>query len=385
MIELPVSIGEALDKLTILDIKIEKIQDDRKNDVKYEYNILLEKLKIYIEKYNFYYKILKKVNLDIWEMQDNFRYSDKINKINLCLKIIEDNDCRYRIKKKINNICNSLLKEQKGYNIKKAFVLTHVGLGDNITSIGMVRYLSTIYDEVLVVCKTNNKKNVELFYNDDLSIKIMDVDFDNKISPNCGFSKEEFNKITNNYDTYLCGVHNLENKKFDSNQIPYSFYKQLNIPFDKFWEYFHIPNNTFSKELFNNLKQIFNINYAFIHNKFSGGTAFSIDTIEKKLNLNKDNLIFLNPNVNCYDKNHKFYKIAEKYIGHNLIHYVDLIKNADYNILSDSSFFCLAINLEISNNNNYYISRNKRNYDNLYISENIFKGNNKKIFKCLNV
>ena len=58
-INLPVSIGEALDKLTILDIKLEKIKDNKKIDVQKEYDILYNKLKIYIEKFDFYYIILK--------------------------------------------------------------------------------------------------------------------------------------------------------------------------------------------------------------------------------------------------------------------------------------------------------------------------------------
>ena len=40
---LPVSLGEAIDKLTILDIKCHKITDKRKLDVQKEYNILYEK------------------------------------------------------------------------------------------------------------------------------------------------------------------------------------------------------------------------------------------------------------------------------------------------------------------------------------------------------
>ena len=43
-IELPVSLGEALDKLTILDIKKEKIKDERYKDVEYEYSLLHDKL-----------------------------------------------------------------------------------------------------------------------------------------------------------------------------------------------------------------------------------------------------------------------------------------------------------------------------------------------------
>ena len=40
ILSLPVSLGEAIDKLTILDIKCEKIKDNRKIDVQKEYNIL---------------------------------------------------------------------------------------------------------------------------------------------------------------------------------------------------------------------------------------------------------------------------------------------------------------------------------------------------------
>ena len=102
VIDLPVSLGEALDKLTILDIKREKIKDDRLKDVEYEYNLLYEKLKEHINTNNYYYSILKKINLNIWEMQDDFRYNNK-NKNHLCLAIIEENDRRFRIKKKKNN------------------------------------------------------------------------------------------------------------------------------------------------------------------------------------------------------------------------------------------------------------------------------------------
>ena len=88
VIDLPVSLGEALDKLTILDIKREKIKDDRLKDVEHEYNLLYEKLKEHINTNNYYYSILKKINLNIWEMQDDFRYNNN-NKNHLCLAIIE--------------------------------------------------------------------------------------------------------------------------------------------------------------------------------------------------------------------------------------------------------------------------------------------------------
>ena len=43
---LPVSLGEAIDKLTILDIKCAKIMDERKLDVEKEYTILYDELRV---------------------------------------------------------------------------------------------------------------------------------------------------------------------------------------------------------------------------------------------------------------------------------------------------------------------------------------------------
>lgn len=377
-ITLPVSLGEALDKLTILDIKMGKIQDDRKKDVKKEYSILYEKLEIHINKFKFYYRILKEINLSIWEMQDDFRYNDNDDdKKKLCMKIIDDNDRRFRVKKKINNLMQSSLKEQKGYHPKKAFVLTHLGLGDNITAIGMVRYLSTCYDEVIVVCKENNRKNIELFYEDDDSIKILAVENDRNISPRYGYNLDLFKEMTKDYTVYACGFHNLQGKKWGS--IPFSFYTQLDLDHQHFWNYFHINKLDISVELYEGLK---GMDYAFIHNTSSNGQVYSIDFVEDKLKLNKNELLFINPNINCYDETHKYYELAKSFIGHRLPAYTSIIENAKYNIFSDSSFMCMAINLEIKNDNNFYVSRSKHSYP-LYEPEYKFKNVNRKIFQHL--
>ena len=94
-IELPVSMGEALDKLTILDIKMKKITDARRADVEKEFNLLSSKLEKYKEEYIFYYNILLSINESIWDMQDLFRDSkDPQEQNKLCIKIIKENDNR---------------------------------------------------------------------------------------------------------------------------------------------------------------------------------------------------------------------------------------------------------------------------------------------------
>ena len=372
VIQLPVSLGEALDKLTILDIKMEKLKENRLKEVKKEYNVLFDNFKSFVEEHSFYYSILKKINLKIWEMQDEFRYnSNENNKTELCKKIIIDNDRRFRVKKKINDVTNSFLKEQKGYKQKKAFVLTHLGLGDNITAIGMVRYLSTCYDKVIVVCKKKNEKNVKSFYNDDKDIEIYSVLNDTKISVNFGFSIKKFNEITKDMDVYLCG--NCHNKKNKIYSLPFSFYDDAKISTSTFWDYFYIPDSEFSNRLYKILEG--NINYVFIHNTSSVGKVFSIEHIEKKLKISRNDILMINPCYNIYDYNHKFYDIANKFINHKLIDYTKTIINAEYVIVCDSSFMCVALNLEIKTDKCFYIARRNRSYAHLYNDKYIFDKN----------
>ena len=358
-INLPVSMGEALDKLTILDIKLEKIKDNRKHDVQKEYDILYNKLKLNVQKYDFYYKILKQVNLDIWEMQDDFRYNSG-DKNKLCLKIIDENDRRFRIKKKINDIANSSLKEQKGYKPTKAFVLTHLGLGDNITSIGAVRYLSTCYDKVLVVCKEHNKKNMELFYSDDETIQIYPVVNDEYISPRFGFSYEKFKEMTKNMDLYMAGSHCLTKNPEPYTDLPFNFYRDMGINDKYFREYFHINIPQESKSLFNKLNEVGN--YTFIHNYASTGEVFKIEKMEKQLGFNKNHTLVVNPCINMYNKNDPFYILAQSLINHPLPFYIDIIINANKVIMVDSSFFCMAINLPLISKEIYLKSRENRDY-----------------------
>lgn len=362
---LEVSLGEAIDKLTILDIKKQKIHDERLAFVEKEYNILYQELQHYILKHKYYYDILLDINKTIWEKQDVFRYNNQNNN-QLCIQIIDENDRRFRVKKKINNLCNSELKEQKGYQHKKAFVLSHLGLGDNINCIGAVRFLSTLYDEVYVVCKNKNRKNIEMFYSDDPDIKIISVENDNCISPKLGFNYQEFVKITENMDLYLSGTHLYYKNHSGFNNLPFNFYTDFGINHNIFWKYFHINIPHKSHELYNIVKDY---NILFIHNTCSSGIVYDIDQI---INIDKNDYLIINPNINIYNINDPKYSIANIFVNQLLTHYVDTIINSKYIILSDSSIFCLSLQLPIKTDNCYYVSRDNRNYEHLYFKENGF-------------
>lgn len=175
---LPVSIGEAIDKLTILDIKCEKINDVRKKEVKLEFDMLYDKLKDIVNDYSEFYKIMKIINKDIWDMMDILRDNKNINNAEYyekCKDCIDANDIRFRIKNKINLISNSLLKEQKSYLINNIlFFITDLKI--NIHDLlNVIKYYSYIYDEVLIYSNDDNIINYfkkELYY--DTTIKYVE-------------------------------------------------------------------------------------------------------------------------------------------------------------------------------------------------------------------
>lgn len=155
-IYLPVSLGEAIDKLTILDIKIDKIKDHRKIDVQTEYDLLYEKLKEFIIKYNDLYQSMKKVNLLIWDMMDILRDGDNISGeeyLKICKECVEYNDIRFRVKNKINFLSNSSLKEQKSYKVTRLLININDFIENCANFIRPIKYYSFFYDEIIIIYK----------------------------------------------------------------------------------------------------------------------------------------------------------------------------------------------------------------------------------------
>ena len=185
--------------------------------------------------------------------------------------------------------------------------MTHLGLGDNITTIGSVRYLATCYDKVIVVCKKHNLKNLELFYNDDDTIELYPIEKNCNISPNYGFSLDLFKKITNNMDLYISGSHCFNKIPSSFENIPYNFYKDMGLDETIFKKYFHVNKPVDSKNLY---EKLYNIKeYIFIHNS-SSTEIFTVKFIEDKFNINRNNILIINPNTNIYNKTDVYYDIA---------------------------------------------------------------------------
>lgn len=343
-ITLPVSLGEALDKLTILDIKLQKIKNvERRNDVQKEYNTLYVNLKEYLDKFPYHYRILKDINLSIWETQDIFHGKDTTPEqgAKLCQTILKDNDRRFRVKAKINTIANSELREQKGYDVKKALIYTHLGLGDMFWMNGAVRYLSTIYDEVHVICKERNMKNALEMYADDQSISLIIIQDDSDLHP-WPLTKMKFEE--QGYTVYGCGFFTNKDKIAIYN-LPNSFYDDLDIPIEIRQSYFYIPRTQASENLFTTVKSFLNDRpYIVIHQQSSNETI----PIYEHLRAKQPNILILDLNYNHYPKEHPDYQVAESVVNKPLLDYSYLIENAEELHFIESSIYCLASHLDLS-------------------------------------
>lgn len=382
VITLPVSYGEAFDKLTILDIKLQKIKDDRVKDVQREYDIIRQALQpLFTNVVSYYYNILKNINTIIWEKQDIFRNTTDISVKNaLCLEIIEENDRRFRVKNKINNVLHSSLKEQKGYAKKKAFILTHLGLGDHITSLGIVRYYATLYDEMFIVCKSKYEENVRLLYQDDPTLKIYPVEMsqirEGVINEVIGFSQTANATYIHNgqvYDLITTGMFGPINTK--SFTIPFCFYDDVKLDYSIFWDYGTIMDTKESKELYEELIKHKIQDYIVIHTGSSGGEVFNLQELEYKWNIDRHTTFIIDVERNRYDTTHPFYQIAQIFVNKPLIYYKDTLINASQIYVTDSSFFCLAILLDIKTPKCYVIPRCKDPNGYQYIFTDRFKYN----------
>ena len=119
-----ISAGELLDKMSILEIKLVKINDEESLlEINKEYNSLKEaqnsNIKLTKNLENLI-KALKEVNLKLWDIEDNKRICEK-NKdfgkvfVDLSRNVYLNNDKRAQIKSEINKLLGSNIKEVKQY------------------------------------------------------------------------------------------------------------------------------------------------------------------------------------------------------------------------------------------------------------------------------
>ena len=246
---------------------------------------------------------------------------------------------------------------------ESAYILSHNGLGDNITMIGAINFLLLHYNNIYLLCKDKYESNLKLLINNN---NVFTIPFKERNEKNVYVEKDECKKIINNIhsnnyiDIFICGEHKsyLKSKitnpailnyekinKYDFNWGHIKrFYDDMRLDSTIYYDYFDIISTEESIKLYEKIK---NLNIIFCHTQSSTKTISLPDNIKQYLN--DDNYIVVCANENAYDKKHKYFELAINYVNIPLQHYIDIIKNACDFFLIDSCFSCIVHPLSVSN------------------------------------
>jgi hypothetical protein len=177
--KLEVSVGEAIDKYCILEIKRSNIKEESKlNDINKEL-IALKECEPFINEQKFLYNLLIYINTEIWNMTNEIKLLDvKNEKYSIISKKIFDfNQKRFRAKNMFNSIFNSDIIEQKSYFTTYCELIID---NDELIydKISEINYLLFEYDCLLV-----DKKYLHIFHNIFIKHNILPFDdgYDNNI------------------------------------------------------------------------------------------------------------------------------------------------------------------------------------------------------------
>jgi len=243
-----------------------------------------------------------------------------------------------------------------------AYFLGHNGLGDNISNIGAVHFLSNYYNTIYFLCKDIYYENVEkLFQNNILNKNIILIQFN--------YQNEYLNcktiitqAMTNNLiDIFISG--NCHTSHFKSrithpqllnyiqNDNGYTikwthirnFYNNIGLDLSIYYNYFNIESCQKSKDYF---KYIEHYNIIFLHTKSSNKEINLTDIIDKYIN--KEDTIIICANKNVYEKKHNKYQIANNYVNILVAYYIDIIYNAIEIHVIDSCFSCIVYPLNVT-------------------------------------
>lgn len=363
-----ISSGEIYDKLSILEIKLCNITIPEKlREIEKEYRSIKNIIGILDNDCKNYYNLLLLINKSIWNLENELRllstpFEKKYGEISYIIHL--NNDARFRIKSKINNLYNSKFKEQKSFTgSKKLIILPHLGMGDELIMIGAVRYYSLLYDEVYIIVVEKFAETVRSIYSDDKSIIPYIVKDCNEISPNFGTDLQKNREIfitmkQNGFDLLFCGMHNPRfNGDWDAlSKVP--FYKQFYIDVNLDYDIFRWRNAYMHREIEREIKLYDKVlgnkgKYIFTHDNF----GFENTAISKKIPAIESELYVYHPNRNVSNDPDWICEASNI-----LTDYGYIMEHAEEIFIMDSAFFALSAYLDLSNvKRKVLYSRDKNN------------------------
>lgn len=230
------SIGEIIDKYSILELKTKYISDENKlRDIKYEMNVLEN----YVSnaKSSYFYKLLLYINKQIWLDTDIIKSIDlkgTENTVNLentklfsttSNKIFENNQKRFRLKNYFNILESSTIKEHKSYSNNICYININ-NEQDIYNKIPEINYICISYDLIYFNKKYENIIT-KIFKNPNILFT--------EIQDNLNFSKI-YNINTYDISTELKNIFDFEPLKYKSAGKLGDFFNQLSVICEKYYE-----------------------------------------------------------------------------------------------------------------------------------------------------
>jgi hypothetical protein len=124
-IAIDIAPGELIDKITILEIKLDRIRDEGKlANIRHEYEILIGVLRREVAQTEALSRLtaaLKEVNAELWKIEDEIRDHERAKTfgaefVALARAVYHTNDRRAALKREINDLLKSSIIEEKSYS-----------------------------------------------------------------------------------------------------------------------------------------------------------------------------------------------------------------------------------------------------------------------------
>ena len=237
-----------------------------------------------------------------------------------------------------------------------AYFLSHNGLGDNLFSIGALRFISQYYEKVYFLCKDTFYENVRLFFNDEPRIECVPF--------NANDEEKECLRIlgpqyTSENDVFICGgihkrlfrskITNSTLLEYKSDDMGYDlnhdtltdtnysfirqFYSDINLDLNIFYTFFKLPSTEISRQLYENVKHYTNI--IFMQTEASNGAKLNVSRLVAKYK-EDENSILISNNYNLYAPDDIRYALCQPFVMSKLVYYIDLIRNCNEIYIIDS-------------------------------------------------
>ena len=240
---------------------------------------------------------------------------------------------------------------------EQAYILSHNGLGDNITMLGAVNFLKQYYNTIYFLCKDIHKSNVEKLVPDGVLL----IPFSSSKNENRECAKI-INSASSQTDIFISGAchkHYLKSRITHPELIRYKkddkqyttvhrhikhFYHDINLDLSIYYNFFEIKSSSESQRLFELIK---NYKILFVHSKASN-VEINIDHVLSKYISNVQYIVIC-ANKNMYNEQNILYNKANNFINIPIAYYINVIKNAIKIHVIDSCFSCIILPLQKTN------------------------------------